>query len=188
MNAVDPLGIARILAVVLDDLGIPYMVGGSVASAYHGEPRSTVDLDLVIDADEAQARGLAERIAAEFYVDAEDAVDAVRRSTSFNVIHYETSTKVDIFVAERRPAVREQFDRHDTIDGTSLSVYTAEDIIVQKLHWFRLGNEVSERQWRDVIGVLRMRRGELDDQYLARAAQAFGVGDLLDRAIQDADN
>jgi len=93
-----------------------------------------------------------------------------------------------MFVAERRPDVREQFDRRGVIEGTTLSVYAPEDIIVQKLRWFRMGNEVSERQWRDVIGVLRMKRDDLDNLYLDRAAEAFGVRDLLDLARQDADN
>ena len=190
MTPVEPLAMAAILAAHLDDLGIRYMIGGSVASAYHGEPRSTLDLDLVIDADESQVRALADRISPEFYVDVDDAVDAVQHGTSFNVIHYETSTKVDLFVAERRPGVREQLDRRHSIKigGTTLSMYAPEDIIVQKLRWFRMGNEVSERQWRDAVGVIRMKRGFLDNSYLDRAAETFGVRDLLDLARQDADN
>lgn len=190
MTPVEPFAMAAILAAHLDGLGIRYMIGGSVASAYHGEPRTTLDLDLVIDANEAQVRALAGRIAGDFYVDVEDAVDAVKRSTSFNIIHFETSTKVDLFVAERRPAVREQLDRRHSVQyrGVTLSLYAPEDIIVQKLRWYRMGNEVSERQWRDVIGVLRIKRGLLDEAYLDRTAEAFGVRDLLDRARHDAGN
>ncbi|HVE72539.1 MAG TPA: nucleotidyl transferase AbiEii/AbiGii toxin family protein [Thermoanaerobaculia bacterium] len=181
-----PFDIARILAPHLNDLGIRYMIGGSVASAYHGVPRTTLDLDLVIEADESQVRAFAARIEAEFYVDAEDAVDVVTHGGSFNLIHYGTSTKVDIFAVERREAL----DRRVSIEvgGAVLSMYSAEDIVAQKLHWFRLGGETSERQWHDVVGVLRMRKGDLDEPYLDRAADAFGVRDLLDLARQDALN
>jgi hypothetical protein len=183
---VEPFDLAAILAASLDDLGIRYLIGGSVASTYHGEPRTTLDLDLVIEADESQVRMLADRIAHEFYVDAEDAVDAVRRGSSFNVIHYQTSTKVDMFIAQHREPLDRRIFIH--FGGATLSIYTPEDIIVQKLRWFRLGHEVSERQWRDVIGVLRMKRDNLDNPYLERAAEAFGVRDLLDLARQDADS
>ncbi len=189
MKPAEPFELAAILARHLDDLGIRYAIGGSVASAYHGEPRATDDLDIVIEAGEVQVRAFASRIASEFYVDAEDAVDAVRNGASFNVIHYATSTKVDVFVADGTAAVRRQFDRRRVIRDTTLFVYAPEDIIVQKLRWYRLGNHVSERQWRDIVGVIRMKRGiDLDDAYLDRAADAFGVRDLLELARQDADN
>lgn len=190
MNAVDPFAVATIMAAALDDLGIRYVIGGGVASVYHGDPRTTVDLDLMIEADEAQVRALADRLEADFYVDAEDAVDAVRYGRSFNVIHFATAMKVAIYIAEHHRAAREQLDRRRTIafEGATLSIYTAEDIAVRKLVWFRMGGEVSERQWRDVVGILRMRRGVLDHQYLDRAAEAFGVRDLLDLARQDVEN
>lgn len=186
MTHVEPFDLAAMLAMHLNELGIRYMIGGSVAAVYHGEPRTTVDLDLVIEADVPQVRALAKRIASEFYVDEEDAVDAVKHGGSFNVVHFATATKVDLFIAERR----EPLDRRLTIEanGVTLSIYTAEDIVVQKLHWFRLGHHVSERQWRDVVGVLRTKRGALDEAYLDRAADAFGVSDLLELARHDADN
>jgi hypothetical protein len=186
MTHVEPFELAAILAAHLDELGIRYMIGGSVAAVYHGEPRTTVDLDLVIEAGVSQVRALARRIAPLFYVDEEDAVDAVRRGGSFNLVHYATATKVDLFIAQHC----EPLDRRLTIveNGVTLSIYTAEDIVVQKLKWFRLGNEVSERQWRDVIGVLRIKSGILDERYLDRAADSFGVRDLLELARQDADN
>ncbi|HVG23011.1 MAG TPA: hypothetical protein VND45_02555 [Thermoanaerobaculia bacterium] len=185
-----PFDMAAILATSFDDLGIRYMIGGSVASTYYGEPRTTLDLDIAMEADVTQVRMLAARISRDFYVDAEDAVDAVRNAGSFNLIHYETSTKIDIFVAERRPEVREQMDRRRPIEfeGTKLWICTAEDIVVQKLRWYRLGNEVSERQWRDVVSVLRMKRGDLDHRYMDRIADAFDVRDLLEYARQDAEN
>jgi hypothetical protein len=190
MNAVDPLGVAAVIGATLDDLGIRYVIGGGVASVYHGEPRTTVDLDLMIEANEAQVRALAARLAADFYVDAEDAVDAVRYGRSFNVIQFSTAMKVDIYIAEPSPAAREQLDRRRFLEygGAILSIYAAEDIAVRKLVWFRMGGEVSERQWRDVVGIIRMRRPQLDYAYLDRSAEAFGVRDLLDLAHQDADN
>lgn len=187
MNAVDPLAVASVMGSLLDELGIRYVIGGGAASVYHGEPRSTIDLDLMIEADEAQVRALAARLMEDFYVDVEDAVDAVRYGRSFNVIQYSSAMKAAIYIAEQTPAAREQLGRRRTLDfgGTTLAIYSAEDITVRKLVWFRMGGEVSDRQWRDVVGIIRM-RPEMDGSYLDRAADAFGVRDLLDRARHDA--
>jgi hypothetical protein len=63
---------------------------------------------------------------------------------------------------------------------------TAEDVVLGKLEWYRLGNEISERQWRDAIGVLQVQKGTLDREYLEHWARELGLGDLLARALRDA--
>lgn len=144
----------------------------------------TLDLDIMIEVNEAAARALAAALQGEFYVDADAAGEAVHHGSTFNAIHVASAMKVDFFIAEDRAAVRKQLDRRQplAVEDVVLWFYAPEDIIVRKLLWFRMGGEVSERQWNDVASLLRVRRGGLDEAYLTRAAEEFAVGDLLARA------
>jgi Nucleotidyl transferase of unknown function (DUF2204) len=184
VTPVDPFQFAAHVARVLDAVGIRYVIGGSVASSFYGEPRSTLDLDIMIDADAKAVRALAEALEDEFYVDADAAVDAVKHVSTFNAIHIASAMKVDFFIAENLDEVRGQLDRRRSlaIGDAVLWFYAPEDIIVRKLVWFRMGGEVSERQWNDVTGMLRALRGRLDEAHLTRSAAELGVADLLDRA------
>ena len=181
MTPADPFAFATRVARILEALGIRYVIGGSVASSFYGEPRTTLDLDVMIDADEATARALADALKGEFYVDADAAADAVRHASTFNAIHTASAMKVDFFIAETTSAVRRQLERRRR--AGDLWFYAPEDILVRKLLWFRMGGEVSDRQWRDVTSMIRVLRNRLDDAYLAQAAEEFGVADLLQRAM-----
>lgn len=190
MTGVDPFAFAVRIGAILDDLGIPYLVGGSLASITFGEPRFTQDLDLMIDAGEDEVRALAARLQDDFYVDADAAADAVRHCSTFSAIHIETFLRVDFFTIGDLPAVRREQLARGRVMPLALGrarFYSPEDIVVQKLRWFRMGGEISDQQWRDVLGVLRVSR-EMDAAYLDRAADAFGVRDLLERARHAADN
>jgi hypothetical protein len=188
VTPIDPFAFAARIGEILDSLGIPYLVGGSVASMVYGETRFTRDLDLLIDADEKAVRALAAQMEGEYYIDADAAADAVRHHSTFNAIHLESLMKVDFFVPEDRAAARAQIARGRVMPaGEGMArFYAPEDIIIQKLRWFRLGGETSEQQWRDIVGVLRVKGDELDHLYLDRAAEAFEVADLLARARDDA--
>lgn len=185
MTPGDPLTLATGIAVILDRLGIRYVIGGSVASSIWGEPRATIDLDLMIEADEPAAASLAKAMREEYYVDEGSAVTAVREQSSFNAIHYETSMKIDFFIAERGELSRSQLSRRRAIEigGFTLSFYAPEDLLVRKLMWFRMGGEQSERQWRDIVGILRVSSELIDREYLMRAATEAGVADLLTQAL-----
>jgi hypothetical protein len=184
-----PLIVATLAVVrVLDGLGIRYLVGGSLASSAYGEARTTQDVDIVVDLVEAQVDPFVERLGSDYYADDERARQAVARRASFNVIHLPTMSKIDIFVAGDDAASRRQLKRRRTIvlpglPEVALSVASPEDVIVQKLRWYRLGNEVSERQWRDALGVLRVQGGALDHGYLRGAARDLEVEDLLERLL-----
>jgi hypothetical protein len=160
----------------LDRAGIPHMIAGSFASTYHGVARSTHDIDFVIDPSEAGVRtfvaGLPE---ADYYVDAEAAVDAVRRRSQFNVIDMETGWKLDFIVRKDRPFSVEEMRRRQAADlfGTRVFVATAEDSIIAKLEWARLGD--SERQLRDAAGIVAVRAAELDRSYLDGWVVALGL-------------
>lgn len=189
MSPGDPLTLATAVAAVLDRLGIRYVIGGSVASSIWGEPRTTIDLDLMIEADEEVARLLARALHDDYYVDEQSAVTAAEQEGSFNAVHFETSMKIDFFIAEQGEISKSQLRHRRAIEigGSTLYFYAPEDLIVRKLMWFRLGGGQSERQWRDIVGVLRVSRPLLDREYLAAAASQAGVAELLERAEDDTD-
>jgi hypothetical protein len=176
---------------VLEALGVPYLVGGSLASSLHGIPRATQDVDVVAALEEAHVEPFVAALGADFYVDADMIRDALRRCASFNVIYLRTMFKVDVFVARKsRPALdemaRRQRVRIADDPPRDLVVASAEDTVAQKLAWYRTGGEISERQWKDVQGVLRVKARALDVAIMRGAAEALGVGDLLDRALDEA--
>lgn len=172
----------------LDALGVPYHVGGSLASSVHGIPRQTNDLDLVVDLPTAAVAPLEERLRGNFYVDAESIRRAIRQRRSFNLVHLATGFKIDVFLQGRSPFDRMEFarlGRHRLEDlPRELAVKSAEDTVLRKLEWYRLGTEVSDRQWSDVLGVIRTQGDRLDVDYLRRWAPELGVADLLERALQ----
>jgi len=187
----EPIAVTMIVADALDALGVLYAIGGSFASAVHGVMRATMDADLVADLRMEHAEPLAQALGDAFYADVEMMRDAIRHHGSFNLIHLETMFKVDIFVAKPRAFDRAQLARrqlHLLSEDSPRRVYvtSAEDIVLSKLEWYRMGGCVSDRQWRDVLGVLKVQGGRLDRSYLRRMAVTLGVTDLLERAFDEA--
>jgi hypothetical protein len=180
------------LTPVVEALGVDYYVGGSVASSAHGVPRSSIDADLVAGLEGQHVAPFVARLRTSFYVDEDRVRSAVAARRSFNLIHLDTMFKVDVFVSRRRPFDLEAQRRARALplEGTPgarpFSLSSAEDTVLAKLEWFRAGGEVSERQWADVVGLLKALGGRLDQAYLGRWAAGLGVGDLLDRAQRDA--
>lgn len=171
-------------------LGVQHYIGGSVASSIHGAARSTLDVDVAAELDRAAALRLVDSLGDEYYVSREAVLDAVRQRSCFNLIHLATSFKVDVFVSRGREFDRSVQDRAvgETIgDAGSLSapVATAEDIILLKLEWYRLGNGTSERQWNDLRTVGKLQADRLDCQYLRRWANELGVADLMERLLSE---
>lgn len=188
LTKADPVALAVALGGILDRLKIRYVIGGSVASGILGEPRSTLDLDLMAELSEAQAVALVHALEADYYVDEATVLEAVRRRSSFNVIHHPSAMKVDVFLTEDAPFAARQLDRSIVIEvkqGVSIRLYTPEDLIIRKLMWFRAGMGISDRQWRDVTGLLKASRS-LDLEYLFHAAEEQGLDELLAKALKRA--
>jgi hypothetical protein len=174
---------------VLDGLGVRYFVGGSIASSAHGVARASVDGDIVAELGGAHVAPIVNALGDRYYVSEERVRDAVARKASFNIIHFDTMLKIDVFVSRDRPSDRRAFERSRPASiggGGMLPVCSAEDIILAKLEWYRRGGEISERQWTDVMGVLHASGPSLDLPYLHRGATEVGVHDLLGRALQEA--
>jgi len=171
-------------------LGIAYNIGGSIASMSYGVTRTTLDADLIAEIRNEHIAPLVERLQHEYYIDADMISDAVRGHSSFNVIHLPTMFKVDVFILKATDYDRQSFLRADLRaldiepDSPLFFVESAEDVILNKLRWYRLGGEVSERQWDDVLGVLRVQSDALDMNYLRHWAGALGISDLLDSVLQ----
>jgi hypothetical protein len=176
----------------LEELGLSYHLGGSIASSVHGTPRQTRDIDLAVDLPLSAVAAFVGRLQGEFYLDDERIRSAIQRKASFNLIHLGTGLKIDIFVRKGEPFDRSEFQRHAPYrlvqdPPRDVMVTSAEDIILRKLLWYREGNEVSDRQWSDILGVLKAQGGRLDQDYLHYWAGELGVDDLLQRALADAD-
>lgn len=165
----------------LEDLGIAYMVTGSLASAHHGRPRSTHDVDIVVDPEPGAVSVLVVRLReAGFYVDAQTAAEAMQRRRQFNAIQTESGVKLDLIVRKDRPYSIEELRRRRPTqlgEGTSVMVASAEDSVLSKLEWARKAGG-SEKQLADVAGILEVQGNRLDVAYIDRWAAALGVADL----------
>ena len=170
-------------------LAVPYLVGGSVATSVYGVPRSTLDVDVVAAMTADAVDPFVTALETHYYIDKDMIRDAIRRRASFNVIHLETMLKVDVFVLKERAFDNEAFRRRrrDTLEegeaAKLVHVASPEDMILHKLEWYRKGGEVSERQWRDVLGVIKVQSSGLDVPYMQRWAGELGIQDLLERAL-----
>jgi hypothetical protein len=192
MTLAEPIAITIAVVRALDGLGIRYLVGGSLASSVHGIPRSTQDIDLLVELPGKLVDSLAVELERDFYVDREMIADAVRRRACFNVIDLKTMFKVDLFVSDRSPLLLEEMERRQLVEigdpPQSIQVCSAEDIIVHKLDWYEKGQRVSDRQWSDLIGVLAVRGAALDLGYVRRWCAQLGLTELLDRALAETKN
>ncbi|MBS1836958.1 MAG: hypothetical protein JST64_04610 [Actinobacteria bacterium] len=181
--------IARVVAI-LDELDIPYALGGSLASSFVGEPRATADIDVALMVDPPLGEVLLERVRPEFYVPVDSAREAIRTHDAFTILPSDQSLKVDLFVLGAGLLDRRQIERRVLVPlpGTPSGVWvtSAEDQVLRKLDWYRRGGSMSDRQWRDVLGIVLVQGDALDLGYLHETARQAGLDDLLDRALRDA--
>ena len=174
----------------LDAMGIPYVLGGSLASSLWGVPRSTNDADVMVRPFPGREEELVARFPPDFYLSLSAMREANLKRRSFNIINTSTGFKTDVFVASTRQLDESAFRRKvirkvPSLGEATVNVLSAEDVIIWKLDWYRQGGETSERQWLDVIGVLEANLPGLDRTYLLEGSQHLGIMDLLDRAIAE---
>lgn len=186
----DAIEVALIVARALEGLGIPYLVGGSVASTMHGEPRSTLDVDFAIQLEPERAAELCGALGEEFYFDEESVREAARRKGQVNVIHRPSMVKADLYVRPNEGLFASEMARAVLVklrntDEATLRVATPEDTLLQKLRRYEAGDRVSDRQWRDVVGILKTRGARLDRQYLEHWADELDLTSLLERALRE---
>jgi hypothetical protein len=179
------------LAEVLAAIGCRWLVVGSLASSVRGLPRSTIDADIVADLRPAHVKPLVKALGEEWYCDEAAIRDALTQRASFNLIHLVSGLKVGVFLPKLRRFDGGQFTRATSVsigDGgrCEIPVCSAEDIVCAKLEWFRLGGETSERQWGDILGVLKANADKLDIALLRENADEIKVRDLLDKAMREA--
>jgi hypothetical protein len=185
----DEYGVALRVATALESLDIDYTLGGSLASSLQGEPRSTNDVDFAVRLEEHHVSPLIERLGPDFVADAEDLRAAVRQRRSYQVFYLPLVLKIGLFVRGSVPFDDSEFARRIRVqvdERGSLFAATPEDSLLRKLVWFRQGGEVSDLQWRDVLGLIRAPSAGLDRAYLDRWGTELGVRDLLARAFDQA--
>jgi hypothetical protein len=172
---------------VLEELDVRHQLGGSYASAIHGIPRQTHDVDIVVDLAPQHVATLSERLGDTFYLDGDTILSAIESRRPCNLIHLASGVKIDLFPKGEQP-----FDELELARSLMLElgdpprptpVKSAEDTVLRKLDWFRRGGEVSERQWSDVLGILRTQGDRLDFDYMRDQARALGVDELLRSAV-----
>ncbi len=182
------IAVTLLVIDTLELLQVQYVIGGSLASAMHGVARTTLDSDLVADLRLEHVEQFVDQLKGEFYLAAEAMIDAITYRSSFNLIHLETMFKVDIFIPKQRHFDCQQLKNRTAIIVSENPVRIAylaspEDTILAKLDWYRMGGETSERQWHDVLGVIRVQRRLLNLTYLEQLAAEMNLSDLLEKAL-----
>jgi hypothetical protein len=186
----EPIRVTVLVTQVFEKLKIPYLIGGSLASTIYGTVRTTQDVDIIADMHLQHVQPFITALQSEFFLEEEMITDSIRHNSSFNIIHRRTMFKVDVFIPDMTPFQKSELQRAKKqimIEKPEVSAYFAspEDTIIAKLEWFRMGGEVSERQWRDVIGILKIRADILDLDYLRKWASELNLLALLEKALKE---
>jgi hypothetical protein len=191
MKEADIFIVLKPVIEIFEKLSIPYYIGGSVASSIYGIARTTMDVDVVADIKVHHIPLLKKTLEESYYIDEGMIKEAIRNKTSFNLIHFETAVKIDVFIFKDIPFHRKALERRkkDTLGEnvkTKFYFSSPEDIIISKLQWYELGGKISERQWLDVVGVVKVQHDSLDKNYLKMWSKKLGIYDLLMNAFEEA--
>ncbi len=193
MTSPDILIALKPVITSFNELNISYYIGGSLASSIYGMPRTTLDADIIANINPNHITVLKSKLGKKYYVDENMIKNAIKNNASFNLIHLETAIKIDVFVYKNDPYQQKAIERRmeDTLvenDPSSKFFFASpEDIIINKLDWYQSGNRVSERQWLDVIGVIKIQGNSLDKKYLKKWAIKLELIELLEKAFVDAE-
>ena len=191
MKKTDIIAALDMVIDCFEKLGIEYYIGGSVASSVYGIARATMDVDLIANVEIHQTDNLVKALEKDYYIDAGMITNAIHERTSFNLIHLETMFKIDVFILKNQPYDSKALSRRqpDTLDEESSRKFylsSPEDVILNKLQWYHAGGRISEQQWKDVLGVLKVQSDRLDLKYLKYWASILNLSDLLNRSFANA--
>lgn len=175
------------LIKVLGDFSIPYMISGSFSSSYHGRPRATKDIDIVIAPTEEQLMEFVESLGQDYYVSLEAVRDAFVNNSMFNIIDNLSGWKADLILRKARAFGRQEFNRKSNVEigGFEVWVTSPEDIILSKLEWSK--DSQSEQQFGDALGVAVVQWDRLDVNYLRKWAKELQVRDSLEQLLEQAE-
>ena len=180
----EPFDLLRYAVGVLETMRLRYFVTGSTATILYGEVRFTNDIDIVVDLPEAQVASFCRQFpSGQFYVSTEAAMDAVRTRGQFNIIHPESGLKIDVIIPAENSFNASRFARARRVEaGKDLEACFAspEDAIIKKLEYYQLGG--SDKHLRDIAGILKVSRGQIDMEYINKWATALGVGEIWEAA------
>jgi len=171
---------------VLSRLQIPYMIGGSVAAIAYGEPRMTLDMDVVVDITPAQARSLSRSLGPEYYILLESILEAINSQGHFNIIQSEAGVKVDFYIMKKDEFGLSEFKRkrNEAFDENTSAVFASpEDIIIKKLEWFKMGE--SQKHLIDIKGILKYSKDKLELKYIDKWAAKIGVWETWQKLKED---
>lgn len=175
------------LVETLEHAGILYYIGGSVSSSLHGIARRSQDIDVIADIQISQVRPLVQVLQNDYYLDEQAWKDAIRHRIPYNLIHLNTMLKVDLIPLKRRAFTAEEARRARShileANTRPMRIASAEDAILTKLEWFEMGGRSSERQWNDILGIIKRQGISLDLPYLRRWADTLEVRTLLEQAL-----
>jgi hypothetical protein len=175
----------------LESLNVSYYIGGSIASSVYGIARATMDVDLVSELKQEHVKHLVQNLKKDYFIDEEMIIDAIKNNSSFNIIHLGTMLKIDVFIPKAGFFNKKVFERKrkESIsqEPNSIQVFlcSAEDTILSKLEWYESGGSVSDRQWKDILGIIKVQDELLDKRYLIKWAEELGVKDLLEKAFNE---
>lgn len=175
----------------LESLNVSYYIGGSIASSAYGIARATMDVDLVSELKQEHVKRLVQNLKKNYFIDEEMIIDAIKNNSSFNIIHLGTMLKIDVFIPKAGFFNNKVFERKrkESIsqepDSIQVFLCSAEDTILSKLEWYKSGGSVSDRQWKDILGIIKVQGELLDKNYLLKWAEELGVKDLLEKALNE---
>ena len=192
MKTPDILNALQPIVCVFEKLSIPYYVAGSVASSMYGLARATLDIDIVADVKHHNISQLRQFLEKEYYIDEDLIKEAIRDKSSFNLIHLDTAIKIDIFVFKGSSYERTAIERRiknrlgENVQEPEIYFSSPEDVIIAKLQWYKKGRSISERQWFDVIGVIKVQSDFLNKKYLQNFAKRLSIFKSLKKAFEEA--
>lgn len=183
----EPIQVIIDIVSVLESLSIPYIISGSMASSMYGTPRATQDVDLVADIRPEQADSFVAALSSKYYVDEKHVISAITKRGSFNIIHMSTMLKVDIFIKKESLWSERQFTRStlmslESSDQKAEILFTSpEDIILNKMLWYKSGDCVSDKQRNDILGVIKIQGQNLDREYISYWAGKLDIQDIFEQ-------